>query len=359
MLSHETANYITFSRPDLVDQFQHNIKPFWLTGGQGPAENARAGRRGRRLGREIGTALRCCCHKYNLECAPQESVHLRLPLVALPGLLDQFQRPGGPLLPPQIDHSAEEVLKINNDVVLLQDGLERTYRGRSPLKLKLLVSNFSPEPLKGSLTWELTLAGQSLASKEMSLPRVAQGEVAVIAEVALDLPDAPAPGQLNIVANIANDETHYGNDWSAWVYPAEIRPAESAVPVFAAESCSKALSNWPRSRFPRRANWPAVAVYVTDGLFDPRIVAAPMNRCASVLLLGSDDAFWTTRPVTFRTTWWKAGDTAVGTTAARSSTTMPSRGPWRRTAGATPAGSTCSRAADKCVFGRDAGARPK
>ena len=76
----------------------------------------------------------------------------------------------------------------------------------------------------------------------MSLPRVAQGEVAVIAEVALDLPDVPAPGQLNIVANIANDETHYGNDWSAWVYPAEIRPAESAVPVFAAESCSKALS---------------------------------------------------------------------------------------------------------------------
>ena len=34
VISHEAGNYVTFSRPDLIDEFQHNIKPFWLTEGK-------------------------------------------------------------------------------------------------------------------------------------------------------------------------------------------------------------------------------------------------------------------------------------------------------------------------------------
>ena len=34
-------------------------------------------------------------------------------------------------------------------VVLLQDGLQRTYRGKNRLNLKLLVSNYSPDLLEG------------------------------------------------------------------------------------------------------------------------------------------------------------------------------------------------------------------
>ena len=38
VISHESGNYVTFSRPDLVDQFRHNIKPFWLTAGRAKLE---------------------------------------------------------------------------------------------------------------------------------------------------------------------------------------------------------------------------------------------------------------------------------------------------------------------------------
>ena len=141
VLSHETANYITFSRPDLVDQFQHNIKPFWLMVGKarlktlGLSEEADAWA-------EKSERLYALLHKNNLEWLRKNpcisGYHWWLfqdYWTSSNGLVDHYFRPKS--ITPQ------EVLKINNDVVLLQDGLERTYRGRSPLKLKLLVSNFS------------------------------------------------------------------------------------------------------------------------------------------------------------------------------------------------------------------------
>ena len=102
VISHETGNYVTFSRPDLVDQFQHNIKPFWLTGGK--AKLAKLGLLGEAdRWAEKSERLYLLCHKYNLEALPQEPLPLRLSLVAVPGLLDDLQRDGGPLLPSQVD----------------------------------------------------------------------------------------------------------------------------------------------------------------------------------------------------------------------------------------------------------------
>ena len=102
-ISHEAGNYVTFSRPDLVDQFQHNIKPFWLTAGKAKLEKLGLLQEANGWA-EKSERLYVLCHKYNLEVAPQESLYLRLSLVAVPGLLDQLQRDRRPLLPPQVDH---------------------------------------------------------------------------------------------------------------------------------------------------------------------------------------------------------------------------------------------------------------
>ena len=57
VIAHEEGNYITFSRPDLIDQFRHNIKPFWLTAGKEKLEALGLADEARAMGREIRVAL--------------------------------------------------------------------------------------------------------------------------------------------------------------------------------------------------------------------------------------------------------------------------------------------------------------
>ena len=66
LLEHEAGNYVTFSRPDLPDQFQHNVKPFWLIAGRSKLEKLGL------LQEANGWAdkserLYALLHKYNLE----------------------------------------------------------------------------------------------------------------------------------------------------------------------------------------------------------------------------------------------------------------------------------------------------
>ena len=152
VLSHETANYVTFSRPDLADQFQHAVKPFWLTAGK--AKLAKLG-----LLDEAPRWAEKSERLYLLFTSitwndPQKSVHVGLSLVVSSRTIGRLQRNRRPLFPPQVDHGRRSPA-LNNDVVLLQDGLERTYRSKRRLDLKLLVSNFSPGPLGGEFVWEV------------------------------------------------------------------------------------------------------------------------------------------------------------------------------------------------------------
>jgi hypothetical protein len=112
---------------------------------------------------------------------------------------------------------------------------------------------------------------------------------------------------VKISAKLAVGEKQYHNGWSVWLYPAEIRPAPSDVPVFVSDPEQKDFLGWPVKPIPAEGVLASGAVYVTDGLFDPRLVDA-MDRGASVVLLNSESMFWTSYPITFRTTWWKAGD---------------------------------------------------
>ena len=87
--------------------------------------------------------------------------------MAVPGLLDQFQRARGSHFRPK-SIARKKFCKFNNEVVLLQDGLERTYRGHDRLEPKLLVSNFSSRTAARQLTWEVTLDGRSLRQNHAS-----------------------------------------------------------------------------------------------------------------------------------------------------------------------------------------------
>ena len=135
MILHEAGNYVTFSRPDLIDEFKHNFKPFWLSAGKAKLE--KLGLLSEANGwAEKSERLYALCHKFNLESARRNpyvsGYHWWLfqdYWTTANGIVDHYFRPKS--------ITKEEVLKYNNDVVLLQDGLQRTYRGKEHLSLKL------------------------------------------------------------------------------------------------------------------------------------------------------------------------------------------------------------------------------
>jgi len=305
MISHETANYVALSRPDLVDQFQHNFKPFWLTAGKEKLAKLGLSSEAEQWALK-SERLYALLQKANLESLRKN------PLISGyhwwlfqdywttgNGLVDHYFRPKS--------ITKEEVLRFNGDVVLLQDGLQRTYRGKDRLTLKLRVSNFSPAALQGKIVWEVKAGDQSLARKEMTSNELPQGDVADVAQIDLELPDVASPAPLKITVELVAGEMRFDNEWPSRLYPAVIRPAESAVPVFVADSRLDEFTGWGVKPIPAEGDLSDRAVYVADDLFDQRVVDA-MDRGASVLLLGTAEPCLTSRPVTYRSTWWKAGD---------------------------------------------------
>lgn len=305
VLSHEAGNFLTFSRPDLADQFKHNFKPFWMSAGKAKLEKLGLLKEAAQWA-EKSERLYAFLHKCNLESLRKNpylsGYHWWLfqdYWTTANGIVDLYFRPKS--------ITKEELLVFNSEVVLLQDGLEMTYRGNSRLDLKLLVSNFSPEPLQGELVWEVKTGRQTIAKQTVPVSQIPQGGVAEAAVVGLVLPEQVAPAKLSVTAKLSAGGKRYGNDWSARLYPAVIRPAASPVPVYATVSQSKVFGAWGLAPIPEEGALEARAVYVTDNFFDTRLTDA-MGRGASVVCLGGADPFLNAYPVTFRTTWWKAGD---------------------------------------------------
>ena len=59
--------------------------------------------------------------------------------------------------------SRAEILQFNREIVLLQDGMQYSYRAGDRAKLSLLVSNFSPEVLDGAeLSWNVQMSGKAI-----------------------------------------------------------------------------------------------------------------------------------------------------------------------------------------------------
>ena len=307
VIAHEEGNYITFSRPDLVDQFQHNVKPFWLTAGRQKLKQLGLACEADQWA-EKSERLYLLCHKYNLETLRKNpymsGYHWWLfqdYWTTSNGIVDIYFRPKS--------ISKAEVLKINNPVVLLQDGLEKTYRGGKRLKVKLRVSNFSPGPLRGQLVWELKASERSIAKRRLALNGAPQGEVFEAAQIDVELPAAASPIRLKLVAELVAGEKHFGNDWTAWLYPAVIEPAALPGPVFADQEQLTKLPHWGLKPLPAEGVLDDRAVYLTRHSAEPRLVDA-LKRGACVVAIDGLDHPLKFRYVAYGTSWWKGTENA-------------------------------------------------
>jgi hypothetical protein len=304
VLSHEAGNYVTFSRPDVIDHFQSNIKPFWLTAGKAKLEKLGL----LQVPNDWATKserLYALLHKYNLESLRKNpyisGYHWWLfqdYWTSSNGIVDHHFRPK--------TITKEEVLKFNSNVVLLQDGLQRTYRSRASLALKLLASNLSPNALQGDLVCEVKAGDRTILRKERRIEAVPQGDVSSLATIDVRLPTVDLPTRLSVIATLHDHGKTYRNDWTTWLYPAEVSLKNVAVSVFADDAQQRRFPAWPIKTMPANGELPSEAVYIT-GWLDERLVDA-LRRGASAIVVDGGGGFLKSYPLTFRTSWWKAGE---------------------------------------------------
>jgi hypothetical protein len=285
-----------------VDRFQHNFKPFWLTAGKARLQELKLMAEAERWA-EKSERLYVLCHKFNTEgmrLNPFISGYqwwlLQDYWTTANGIVDHYFEPKG--------ISTDEILKFNSDVVLLQEGLNRTYRGRDRLDLKLLASNFYVEPIEGKLTWEIANGKQVVAQKTISTSSIGQGELEKLANINLQLPEVDSPVRLTISAKLNAKGQSYANDWSTWLYPAKIAAKVDAVPMMADPSLIKTLpaaSNL--NPVPVEGELETKAIYIVTSL-DSRIVDV-LDRGGCVILINDEKPVLDSGSISFRTSWWK------------------------------------------------------
>jgi len=311
VISHEMGNFITFPRLDLIGEFKHNMKPFWLTPVQEKLE--KLGLLGEAdLWARNSERLYLLCHKLNIEDLrrnPFASGHqwwlLQDYWTGSNGLVDAYYRQKPDLTP-------ERVRRFNGDVVLLLDGLPPTCRGKGPLDAKLLVSNYSEDKFAGAkLRWRVKFGGRAIAEGEKAA-EIGQGEVVPVAAIAANLPDPPSPQPLTVEAELLAGETAYRNDWSAWVYPAAIPAPQLKVPLFAGPELIRPLEWLGAKPLPGGEKLPPEAVYLMS---QPTVKALDAVAEGACLVMLAPQGIFPTERNRFKTGWWLGGpgDSNVGT----------------------------------------------
>lgn len=305
IVSHENGNYVTFSRPDLIDQFRHNIKPYWLPLGKeklvelGLANEAT-------MWAEKSERLFMLLNKINLETLRENpyisGYHWWLIQdywTSSNGIFDAYFR--------QKSVTCEEVLKINNDVVILQDGFLSNYRGGGRLDVTLKVSSFLQEVVADAEFGWKVLAGNELLAEKWQAISAGQGVVAEVARIGADLPDVTQPTRVKLEAVLIVNGREYCNDWTTRLYPeaTSVPTFSTDVPVYADDSVALLVAGLGAKPKPEDGLLAQRSVYVVGSL-DQGVVDAASSG-ASVLMLNGAEELFVARPKTFRTSWWKAG----------------------------------------------------
>ena len=305
IISHETGNYVTFTRPDVIDAFKHNVKPYWLTPAMKRLDEL-GYRNEANLWAEKSELHYMLCHKYNIEALrknPYISGHhwwlFQDYWSSSNGIVDFYFRPKEAIKP-------ENVRKIVNDVVILQDGLATNYRGNEDLKAELSMSNFSLTPFTGAqAVIRVKIGGKVISEKEITTIKLEQGSLNKLGEVGIQLPDVSAPTPLTLEVTMNLEGKTYTNDWSARVYPAKIKFPDLHMPVYVSNKCLPYCEKFPTQSIPKDKILCKQAIYVTD-VYDNRMVNAVENG-AAMLLIGDASSLLPTHDGQFKTSWWKAG----------------------------------------------------
>jgi beta-galactosidase len=303
VISHETGNYVTVPRPDLIEQFKDNFKPFWLATFRAKLDKLGLQSEARQWSIN-SEKLYYLSHKLNLEDLRKNSWLsgyewwlLQDYWTGANGLYDTYFRPKS-IRP-------EAVRQFNAPAVLLLDGLPLTIPSSQSLKLKLLVSNYAPEPIRnGSIRWTVKLGNRLLARHKQSSIAAGQGELIEALKIPVDLAPVFRPEQMIVLAELQAGHVSTHNDWSCWVYPDPERltlDARSKAPLFATPELCPTLKPLGAEPILARGPLSARAVYVVT---QPTLRTVSAVEAGASMLCLSPTGIFPSAPNRFKPAWW-------------------------------------------------------
>jgi len=311
VIVHEAGNFGTFPLLDQVEIFEHNIKPFWFVSAREKVANMGLLDEVEDWARN-SQHLYYLCHKLNIEDIRKHSYisghHWWLfqdYWTGSNGLVESYFRPKEHIDPAM-------VRRFVNDIVLLEDGLQWSYRAGDAVNTTLLVSNFAESPLaEPVLSWKVECDGKTLQENTHAVPSPAQGAVTSLEPCQFTCPEVTGPQLLTLSVSLATSERSVENAWTTWVYPKDISPTLQH-PVYATAEWLDALAPFGAKAILDAESLPADAAYATTTLSRKLLDAAKSGAC---LLLLNPPGLLPAANNRFKTTWWlgNARDSNVGT----------------------------------------------
>ena len=303
VISHETGNYVTVPRRDLIEQFKDNFKPFWLEPFRAKLDQLGLLPEAQQWSLN-SEKLYYLSHKLNLEdlrknpwLSGYEWWLLQDYWTGANGLYDTYFRPKS-IRP-------EAVRQFNAPTVLLLDGLPLTASSPQTLELKLLVSNYSPGPIRnGSIRWSVKLGSRLLARQKQSSIAAGQGELIEALKIPVDLAPGSRPERMIVEAELQAGHVSTHNNWSCWIYPDPDRlmlETQSKVPLFATPELCPALKPFGAEPMPVRGPLSARAVYVVA---QPSLRTLSAVEAGASMLCLSPSSIFPSTPNWFKPAWW-------------------------------------------------------
>ncbi len=307
VISHETANFTTFTRPDVVSFFEgSNFKPFWLTDSVKKLE--KLGLLEKAKVWALASEKFCTrLHKHNIEAIRKQpyitGYHWWLIQdywTSSDGIFDfAFRQKEG--------YETSEIVKFNAPTVLLQNGLKFAYQSGDVVAGDIVMSNYGEDKFVGDIVGEIKTSRAVVAKFDAKNVTVNVGQVVKCAEFKASAVGAKDgnPQKFDVsVSAISSDKSKKAiiNDWSFWVFPKKILPPAGAI--FADDDCAKKIPSW----------WNAKVVksdYVAKNgevLFTSNFsanVKKSLENGAKVVLLNPDNI--KSYGMKYKPQWWRAG----------------------------------------------------
>ena len=312
IVSHETGNYVSFPRLDVVDLFQHNFKPFWLTSAKEKMQQAGLFEEAL-LWSENSEKLYYLCHKLNLEAlrkSPYISGYhwwlLQPWYTGSNGLVDCYRRPNA--------INPEDVRQFNSSVVLLEDGIKLTYRSNEQMKIDFSVSNFSGDDfVNASLNCRIRTSDKIIAEEVLIISSVENGQIAKAGSVTVRIPQSSTPEKIYVEAKLETQSQQYKNQWSSWFFPSEIARSSFKTLLYASADLLDQLKSFGAQPLPQNRPLPVSSVVIAR---QPNMALLDTAESGNCVILLSPTGFFPTDFTSYKPAWWLGvfeGDSNAGT----------------------------------------------
>ncbi|MBE6413477.1 MAG: hypothetical protein E7035_02855 [Verrucomicrobiaceae bacterium] len=306
VISHETANFCTFTRPSVVKFFEgSNFKSFWLTKSVETLAKQNMLDKSEQWGL-ASEKLMLRIHKHNIETIRKNpyitGYHWWLIQdywTSSDGIFDfAFRQKEG--------YKTEEIRKFNSPVVALQNGLKFGYDTGEKISANFKISNFSTVAFTPNT--EVVLKCGDKILKKFNLPQIHSGYGKITNFGSVEglekfVENSNVPQMYTLCFSAKSKEMSVANDWNFYVFPKAENLKASNVVV------GKNVAEYVPSKWTEKASADCKNLKSGDVMFAKEITEDVVNALekGATVVLFSPKKFLPRYDMKYKSQWWRAG----------------------------------------------------